>query len=198
MKEKHPEYMAAKVKRDRDEGKAFFRRFAPALLVWLAAVFVLVLYVSADPSIFFGLIASMVAISVWAGLYARRATKMDTIAMESVARECRICGATTDGIQMKQHLEVAHPEELRYLNEARAYAYGVLVGIAALMLFFASLVLPYLGPGRNRGFGQTFAYGSMVMWTAAMVAWRRFVDARHVRHVRRIWDESHGKPWSRP
>src|SRR5437667_5687521 len=196
MRAQHPDYVAAQTQKDRDERKAFAKRLAPAILVWLAAVLLIVLFYSRDTAVIIGLIASMWVITAWAGWYAHRATQADTASLESVARECRVCGATMDGVQMEEHLRTMHPEEVRYLKAARAYSFGVLAAIAALMLFLWYLLFPYLRGTSYRSFVQIVTYGTVFIWTGAMVGWRRFVDARHVRHVRRIWDSSHGMQWT--
>src|SRR5438093_4525175 len=56
MRAQHPDYVAAQTQKDRDERKAFAKRLAPAILVWLAAVLLIVLFYSRDTAVIIGLI----------------------------------------------------------------------------------------------------------------------------------------------
>jgi len=93
---------------------------------------------------------------------------------------------------MKEHPRTVHPEETRYLAEARAYALGSLAAIAALMLYLAVLLSPYVTAASTRNFGIVLTKGGFFLWLGVLFAWRRFVDSRHVARVRRIWQHSHG------
>jgi hypothetical protein len=66
MRANHPEYVAAQTQKERDEKKAFMKRFGPAILIWLAAVLLIVWFYSRDTSVIIGLVASMWVITAWA------------------------------------------------------------------------------------------------------------------------------------
>jgi len=191
MESVHPEYVAAQHKWDRDFRRAFGKVALPGLAVWVAAI-ALILFLPLSVNYLVAMGIAVAALMVAAGLYAYRATSADESTLHGFRRRCRICDAELAGTEMKEHLRTVHPEETRYLAEARAYALGSLAAIAALMLYLAILLSPYVTPASTRNFGIVLTKGGFFLWLGVLFAWRRFVDSRHIARVRRIWQHSHG------
>jgi hypothetical protein len=191
MESVHPEYLAAQRKWDRDFRRAFGRVALPGLAIWIAAIaFILFLPLPVNYLLAMGI--TVAALMIAAGVYAYRGTSADESTIHAFRRRCRICDAEMAGTEMKEHLRTIHPDERRFLLEARAYALGSLSAIAALMLYLAILLSPYVTSSSSRNFGIVLTKGGFFLWLGVLFVWRRFVDSRHIARVRRIWQHSHG------
>ena len=191
MQSVHPEYVAAQQKWDRDFCRGFGKVALPGLAAWVAAI-ALILFLPLSVNYLVAMGITVAALMVAAGVYAYRATSADESTLHAFRRRCRICDAEMAGTELEEHLRRVHPEETRYLAEARAYALGSLAAIAALMLYLAVLLSPYVTAASTRNFGIVLTKGGFFLWLGVLFAWRRFVDSRHVARVRRIWQHSHG------
>jgi len=192
MGKSHPEYLNAERWRDRDLDRAFYKIFLPGIVVWVLAVVLTFLIPGPADVYFVGLLVTFLGIAVVAGVYAYGATRADEQALSALQRKCRICGEEMAGNQIAGHLKAVHPDEVKYLREARAYALGTLTGVTAVMLYLAVLTVPQLHYFWGvRSLGRSLAVGGFLLWAAALYVWRRFVDSRHIARVRRVWQHTH-------
>ncbi len=191
MESVHPEYLAAQRKWDRDFQRAFGKVALPGLATWIAAI-ALILFLPLPVNYLAAMSITVAALMIAAGGYAYRATSADESTIHAFRRRCRICDAEMAETEMKEHLSTFHPDERRFLAEARAYALGSLSAIAAFMLYLAILLSPYVTPASTRNFGIVLTKGGFFLWLGVLFVWRRFVDSRHIARVRRIWQHSHG------
>jgi len=192
MKANHPEYVAAEEKWDRDFRKDFGKVALPGVVVWIIAILFLFFATQPVELYFLGLVVAVIVLMGISVIYAHHATAVDIRALKAFHRRCQICGAEVPGGQIADHIRSVHPEERRYLIEARTYALGTLAAVTLLMTYFAILLLPYVHATSSRSFGRALTMGGFFLWTGAMLGWRRFVDSRHIARVRRTWEQSHG------
>lgn len=192
MRTEHPAYVAAEHKREADEKLALGKLFIPGLLIWVVIVGLVLVEFPGNVEYFMGLMFVVVALIALSVLYAHESTRVDAAAIDAIGRKCRICGVELDAVQMEQHLRTVHPQEVAYLREGWAYAFGIVVAIGALLLFLWIELVPYLDSASYRSFGRIAGMGGLLAWTGAMIVWRRFVDTRHIARVRRAWEHMHG------
>ena len=124
MKANHPEYVAAEEKWDRDFRKDFGKVALPGVVVWIIAILFLFFATQPVELYFLGLVVAVIVLMGISVVYAHHATAVDIRALKAFHRRCQICGAEVPGGQIADHIRSVHPEERRYLIEARTYALG--------------------------------------------------------------------------